>query len=126
MERLLGGRSVLVVEDEPLVALDLMEELKSAGARVVWAQTVNEALREVECPDLSAAILDHGLMDGTSSQVCERLKKRDIPFINYTGYGNLDGDCSSGVLVPKPTHPQELVTLIIGLLRAEPGTTQTP
>jgi hypothetical protein len=100
MERFLVGHSILVVEDA-------------------------EALTEVENPNLSAAILDHGLVDGNSSQVCERLKARDVPFINYTGFGNVDGPCSAGLLVAKPANPQELVTLVIGLLRdrqVPPGT----
>ena len=51
MKRLLVGRSVLTVEDEPFVTVDLMEELKSAGARAILAQTVGEALSEVGCPN---------------------------------------------------------------------------
>jgi DNA-binding response OmpR family regulator len=100
MERFLVGHSILVVEDA-------------------------EALTEVENPNLSAAILDHGLVDGNSSQVCERLEARDVPFINYAGFGNVDGPCSAGLLVAKPANPQELVTLVIGLLRdrqVPPGT----
>jgi DNA-binding response OmpR family regulator len=120
MERPLVGRSILIVEDEPVIALDIGEALKSAGARVVMAGTLPEALSVAEEPNLSAAVLDHGLMDGNSSQVCARLKERDIPFVIYSGFGKLDGACSSGVLVDKPAHPQVLVVTIAGLLRGRP------
>ncbi len=70
----LVGRLVLVVEDEPLVALDVADCLKAAGAQVVIARTLADALRESASADLSAAVLDHGLHDGDTSEVCERLK----------------------------------------------------
>jgi DNA-binding response OmpR family regulator len=120
MERPLVGRSILIVEDEPLIALDVGEALKSAGARVVAASTLSEALSAVEQSNLSAAVLDHGLKDGDSSQVCARLKERDIPFVIYSGFSKLDGACRSGVLVTKPAHPQVLVITIAGLLRGRP------
>jgi DNA-binding response OmpR family regulator len=120
MERPLVGRSILVVEDEALIALDVGEALTSAGARVVMASTLSEALSAAGEPNLSAAILDHGLKHGDSSQVCTRLKERDIPFVIYSGFTKLDGACRSGVLVTKPAHPQVLVITIAGLLRGRP------
>jgi DNA-binding response OmpR family regulator len=117
MERPLVGRSILILEDEPLIALDVTEALKSAGARVIVAGTLPEALSPAEEPNLSAAVLDHGLNHGDSSQVCKRLKERDIPFVIYSGFSKLDGACGSGVLVNKPAHPQVLVVTIAGLLR---------
>ena len=46
MDRLaLSGRSILVVEEEPLVALQLEEQLHRAGAKVLAARKLHEALR---------------------------------------------------------------------------------
>jgi DNA-binding response OmpR family regulator len=120
MDRPLVGRLILIVEDEPLIALDIRRSFEAAGARVVVMRTLETALAAVEDPDLSAAILDHMLGKDDSSRLCKRLKERDIPFVIHSGYSSLEGACSDGVEIDKPTPPQLLVTTIAGLLRSRP------
>ena len=60
----LRGRSILVVEDEPLIALDLERYLQGAGAYVLCASAHARALRLMDRPGLSAAVLDYSLTDG--------------------------------------------------------------
>jgi CheY-like chemotaxis protein len=80
------GRSILIVEDEPLVALDVRAALTAAGASVVSAADCREALRLVDSTGLSAAILDIDLgPGGDCSEVCERLSEQRIPFLFFTG-----------------------------------------
>src|SRR5262245_27078279 len=112
----LQGRLVLVVEDEPLVALEVVQSLEAAGARVITARTLATALRCAEDPDLSAAVLDHGLRDTDTSAVCSKLKERNIPFVIYSGYSHIEGDCKEGELVEKPASPQVLVATLAGAL----------
>ena len=81
MNAILQGRSILIVEDEPLIAMEIVRAFESAGARVLKTSTLREALVVVEDDDLSAAVLDHGLSDGDSSKLCERLKELGIPFV---------------------------------------------
>ena len=81
MDSVLTGRLILIVEDEPLIAMDLAQAFERAGARVVSANTLRHAVLLVENDDLSAAVLDHGLGDGDSSRLCERLKQREVPFL---------------------------------------------
>ena len=99
---ILKGRSILVVEDQPLIAFDITEELQAAGAVVVATDTVRDALVLVEDVTLSAAILDHGLRDGNSSPLCARLNERGIPFILYTGFPPVQGECSGSRHIGKP------------------------
>lgn len=54
----LDGRVILIVEDEPLVALDVIKALRDAGARVLSAGYVEFGLYTTENPDLSAAVID--------------------------------------------------------------------
>lgn len=43
-----AGCLILIVEDEPMIALDIAEIFKAAGARVFLAVTHTEALKHVE------------------------------------------------------------------------------
>jgi DNA-binding response OmpR family regulator len=117
MQRPLAGRSILLVEDEPLVALDVTQMLERAGARVICARTLADALEKADEPTLAAAVLDHGLRDTDTSDVCEKLKQRGIPFVLYSGYSNIEGACSEGKLVQKPAHPQVLVATLVGVVQ---------
>jgi DNA-binding response OmpR family regulator len=117
MDRPLAGRSILVVEDEPIIAMEVVRGLEAAGASVSTARTLYDALSKVECPDLSAAVLDHALNDGDASQICDRLDERNIPFVIYSGYDYVEGPCSEGEHVRKPVRPEVLVTTVVNLLR---------
>src|SRR5262245_55458052 len=88
--RALVGRSILVVEDEPSIALQLAAQLNAAGARVYSARRLREALHMAEHPALSAAVLDFRLGEDNSAAVCRRLAELGIPFVFYTGYGDTE------------------------------------
>ena len=120
MEHPLARCTILVVEDEPLVALDVAQGLEAAGARVLMARRLADALNMADAPALSAAVLDHGLNEGDTSAVCEKLKQRGIPFVLYSGFSKIDGACSKGELVQKPVHPQVLVITMVRLLKSKP------
>lgn len=113
----LAGQRILIVEDEPLVALDIADVFKSAGAEVIIARTLGDAMHQAETQDLTAAVIDHALHDGrTTSDVCAKLKERDIPFIVYSGFSRLDGACADGELVHKPASPAMLLATLQGVL----------
>jgi len=116
MEASLTGRLILIAEDEPLIAFEIMQGFEEEGARVIMARTLAEGLRAVEDPALSAAILDHALTDGDTSEICARMKKRNIPFVTYSGYDDLVGVCREGVHVNKPASMSVLVATVKGLL----------
>jgi DNA-binding response OmpR family regulator len=116
----LAGRSILICEDEPLIALDIARCFEAAGARTVMPRSLQAATVAVENANLAAAVVDHALPDGDSSELCERLKERSIPFIVHSGYSQLDGACADGLQVGKPADPQVLVTTVEGLLRSRP------
>ena len=120
MELPLAGCSVLVVEDEPLIALEVVQVLEDAGASVHRVRTVADALKAAEASNLSAAVLDHVLVDGDTSAVCKKLQERGIPFVIYSGFSKIEGACSAGELVQKPVHPQVLVVTIAKLLTSRP------
>ena len=116
----LTGRSILIVEDEPLIALDIGTAFERAGARVTMTSVLQKAASLVEEDGLSAAVLDHALGNGDSSHLCERLQKHSIPFVIYSGFSDTEGACRHAPHVSKPTSPEVLVTMIEGLL-CSPG-----
>ena len=113
----LAGCTILVVEDEPLVAIDIADSFRSVGAQVIIARTLEHAIREATAADLTAAVIDHAMHDGvTTSDVCAALKEREIPFIAYSGFTKLEGACADGELVHKPATPTMLLASLQGVL----------
>ena len=118
-----AGRSILIVEDEPLIAMEIVDAFKKAGALVTTTVSLKQALILVEHDGLAAAILDHALGDSDSSQLCERLRERDIPFVIYSGFSKIGGPCAEGPLVQKPAPPDVLVATVENLLSSKPDKT---
>ena len=119
MEKLsLCGRSILVVEDEPMIALDLETSLYNAGARVLSACTLDRALHLVEHAGLSAAVLDYGLSTHNCTPICERLAQRRIPFVIYSGYPDIKEKFPDATVIHKPTDLADVVDAVGALLRA--------
>lgn len=108
----LAGHSVLVAEDEVLLALDIVSALEDAGARAQIATRVAEALKLLERSPFTAAVLDHTLADGESSPLCARLTERSLPFVLYTGWNVVEGPCSLAPVVHKPASATELVAAL--------------
>ena len=113
----LHGRSILVVEDELLIALDIAQALEHSGAAVTRTNTLRHALLLVEHDGLSGAILDHALGDGNSSILCQRLKERNVPFMIYSGFAKTEGACVGAPHVHKPATRAQLVAAMEDLIR---------
>lgn len=118
---ILAGHRILVCEDEALISLDIADAFKKAGAQVVTTPSQRNALAAVEECALSAAILDQSLRDGDCSELCARLKERNIPFVIYSGFDKLDRTHCDAVHVSKPASADVLVTTIVGLLQRGPA-----
>ena len=76
---------VLIVEDEVLIALDLVDIVSSAGALPVGpAGSVRQALRYLESTDVTAAILDVNLGNEDSLEIACWLRAAGIPLARRT------------------------------------------
>jgi CheY-like chemotaxis protein len=79
---------VLIVEDDPIIALDFEDTLLGFGVKTVrTAATVARALALIEERPPEFALLDVGLIREKSFAVAERLEALKIPFAFVTGYG---------------------------------------
>ena len=111
-EATLAGRRMLVVEDEPLIAMlleDMLGDLDITIAGV--AESVPAALDMVEKADgLDAAILDMNLRGRSVEPVAEQLAARGIPFVFASGYGAdaLTSKHASAPVLPKPFRREAL------------------
>jgi DNA-binding response OmpR family regulator len=114
---ILAGHRILVCEDEALISLDIADAFTKTGAQVVTSPSQRNALAALEEGVISAAILDHSLRDGDCSELCARLKERNIPFVIYSGFDKLDKTHGAAVHVSKPVNMDVLVTTVVGLLQ---------
>ena len=112
----LVGVRVLVVEDDPLLLLDLESVLSDAGATVVGlCQTLTEALACADESDFSVAVLDFRLGSETVSPVARRLENRGVPFILYTAQAGQEpsmAEWSHRAIIEKPSPPKVLLSAI--------------
>ena len=81
----LKGASILVVEDQPLIVIDISMAFENTGAHVTSTSTLKHASTLVERDGLSAVTIDNALPDGDGGSLCSRLMERGIPFLIYSG-----------------------------------------
>ncbi|RWR26869.1 GAF domain-containing protein [Sinirhodobacter populi] len=85
----LDGQSVLIVEDQALIALDTQETLRHLGAgeiRIAGGLAQAQAVLQEFSPDL--AVLDFELGGETSESLAHALIARHCPVVFATGYGD--------------------------------------
>ncbi|NIJ06510.1 light-regulated signal transduction histidine kinase (bacteriophytochrome)/CheY-like chemotaxis protein [Sphingomonas vulcanisoli] len=104
-----GKKSVLLVEDSLIIALDAEDILERFGATVLTASTPEAAHDILDHQHVDYAVLDINLGDQTSFGVADRLRELGIPYFFASGYGeqaNLPMDHRSTTVVQKPytTH----------------------
>ena len=121
MDKLLSGRSILVVEDEMLVLLNVEDMLTDLGcASVSAAANADQALALIAAQPFDAAMVDLNL-DGTKSyRVADALAARGVPFVFSTGYSgeSLYDDYRDRPVLGKPYSEAQLVETLTRLLRA--------
>jgi len=79
---------VLVVEDEPLIGMDIEDAVGELGHEVVGpVAELDEALDLATIEALGCAILDINIRGGHSYPVADALLKRGLPVLLLSGYG---------------------------------------
>ena len=117
---------VLIVEDDPIIALDFEDTILGFGVKTVrTAASVAKALKMIadRAPDF--ALLDVGLVREKSFAVAERLEALKIPFVFVTGYGadvRLPPAFADRPRLPKPCSSDALKAIMAG----RPADSATP
>ena len=103
---------VLIVEDEPLIALTLEDLLIDAGFKVVGvAGKLEKALAMIGSAVFDVAIVDANLAGVSASPVASALTARGIPFVVLSGYSieQLPDEFLGAHFLKKPCRPAELI-----------------
>jgi DNA-binding NarL/FixJ family response regulator len=119
-EKVLDNIRVLLVEDEPLVAIGVAGQLTDAGAQVIGpCSTAGGAMDALNEHDVDVAIIDYVLADANSEGLQVALERKGIPFIVVTGYPRVlvRRDLRQRVL-SKPIPPDVLASTLRSLSRA--------
>jgi DNA-binding response OmpR family regulator len=111
--------SLLIVEDEQLIAAMLAEWLEDMNYAVIGPAKSNEealALLGRSSPD--GAILDILVEDGTSYPVARELQRRAVPFLFATGYSgeSIDPTFNSASVAMKPFEFDRLCEMLTRIL----------
>ena len=114
---MLNHRTVLVVEDEPLIAMSLSLAIEDAGGKVIGpVPAVGEAIALLASQEVASAILDANLIDRDITPLALLLASRRVPFVIYTAVGVPSELCVAlpGVpVVMKPEAPEQVLSLLI-------------
>lgn len=103
---------MLVVDDEPLIALDIAEGLDRAGYRVLGpANSVAQARSLLDRSGCAAAVVDVNLGRETSVELVRDLRGLGIPFITVSGYSaaQLPEEYAGVPLIGKPMNFSKLL-----------------
>jgi PAS domain S-box-containing protein len=117
----LGGRRVLVVEDDYYLATDAARALAGAGAEVLGpCSTKEEARAELREQRPDAVLLDINLGFGPDFKLAEILKDRDIPFLFITGYDEdvIPAEFEGVGRLQKPVQLRRMIGALFDLLPA--------
>jgi CheY-like chemotaxis protein len=102
----IAGLSLLLVEDEYLIALDAEQMLMDLGAaKVEVVGTFDAANARSQEGDFDVAVLDVNINGKLSYPIADNLRRRGKPFVFATGYGLQDrprADFEGSAYVSKP------------------------
>ena len=112
------SKSLLLVEDDPIMGESLVQRFELEGFRVVWCRRLAEAVGRIDEP-WSAVISDVRLPDGLSTQWFGDLpvSNRGMPWFFLTGYGSVN-DAVAAIrmgareYLTKPFEIERLVSLV--------------
>jgi CheY-like chemotaxis protein len=86
----LRGLRILLVEDDPLICLDLETSLAEFGAIVTAVSNVASAFAALSIAMPDIAVLDFELGVETSEPIAEVVQARNVPFLYLSGYSEQD------------------------------------
>ncbi|MHB1206818.1 MAG: response regulator [Rhodospirillaceae bacterium] len=123
------GPTILVIEDEMIVAMYMEDVLTDLGCRVATAARVENGLDIIRTQHIHGAFLDVSVAGAPVTPVVSELSARGIPFAFVTGYEahQLPADYRSRPILSKPVIETKIAEVLAGFAvyqqaAAEPAT----
>jgi two-component system, OmpR family, catabolic regulation response regulator CreB len=114
---------ILIVEDEPGIAENLLYALETDGCDPVWVETGQAALKVLSEQSVDLISLDIGLPDGNGRELCREIRRRSsVPIIFATCRGSEEElvkglEAGGDDYIRKPVQPREFVARVRAVLR---------
>ena len=105
----LHGRTILIVQQNWMIATALATAFEARGAQALLAKNSLPDLANV--PGLAAAVLG-----SHSRDLCQQLQERGVPFVLYSGQTEVDHECSASAIIQKPAPPADIATRVEEML----------
>ena len=111
---------LLIVDDEPIIALEIASIVQDAGCHAsAVVNSIDAALAVIDRNGCDAAIPDANLRGSSAAPIAKRLRASGLPFIVVTGYspdqiGDWVGDAT---VLTKPFDVFELIAVISRLAK---------
>ena len=117
---------LLILEDEPMILMDLEFAAEDCGCQVLCATGVSHAMELLQSHQtICGAVLDVNLGGGeTCLPIARELDRRRIPYILHSGDLNRQNELVrdlGAVLVPKPADAQRVIRVAIETAGGECG-----
>ncbi len=119
----LAPRSVLIVEDSVLIAMEAEESLREFGCRDISVVGVlADAIEIINDRRFDFVLLDVNLGDETTDTIALRLRADGVPFATATGYGETIADREAfhdAPVLTKPYSKEDLLLVLRDMLAGE-------
>ena len=120
---MLAGKRILIVEDEPLIALDLESTvIDHEGIVVGPIRSIAQATLIAKTEAIDGAILDLRLGGELALSVAECLCARKIPFVIHSGQADttLPRNWPAVPMISKPAPPEKVIALLFTIMQSRP------
>lgn len=117
--------NILIVEDDPFIAMDLEDTFAAEGYTVLGpVAAVDQGLEIIDKTTPTLAILDYNLGCETSIPIAKALHDADVPFLFLSGQIErvvVDNSFPPRQVISKPFIPSNLVQAVKALESANNG-----
>lgn len=120
---------IMICEDEPLLACDMCDDVRSFGCDVVGPfGSQREGIRALGRETVDAVILDVELADGASTRLAGLLREHGVPFLVVSGLVMAEPppEFAEAEWLLKPADAQRVRAFCEGVKRARRCATASP
>lgn len=111
------ARRILIVEDEPIVALNYASILADAGCDVIGPiSSIGKGIEAIERERLDGAVLDIDIGGVPVDPIVAALKQAHVPYIFVSAFSDKFGLYEDAVFLEKPTTAADLIKAVDAML----------